>query len=64
MQDPALKDTILSYFLPGFRSLLRTKTPELFVDVRVTVGDLNIFRELSFSYFFFVPDAPSQRSLQ
>jgi hypothetical protein len=45
MQEPALKDAILSHFLPGFRSLLRTKTPELFVDVRVTVGDLNVFRE-------------------
>ena len=59
MQEPALKDTILSYFLPGFRSLLRSKTPELFVDVRVTVSDLNVFRELSFPYFFsLVPDAP------
>ena len=59
MREPVLKDTVLSYFLPGFRSLLRSKTPELFVDVRVTVGDLNIFRELSFPYFFsFVPDAP------
>ncbi|KAF9649271.1 hypothetical protein BDM02DRAFT_3114039 [Thelephora ganbajun] len=43
MQKPAFKDTILSCFLPGFRSLLRFKTPELFVDVRATVGDLNIF---------------------
>lgn len=58
MQEPALKDAILSHFLPGFRSLLRTKTPELFVDVRVTVSDLNVFRELSFPYCFsFVPDA-------
>ena len=44
MQKPALKDAILSSFLPGFRSLLRSKAPELFVDVRVTVSDLNIFR--------------------
>jgi len=58
MQEPALKDTILSCFLPGYRSLLRTKTPELFVDVRVSVSDLNIFRELSFPYFSsLVPDA-------
>lgn len=55
MQEPALKDIILSYFLPGFRSLLRSKTPELFVDVRVSVSDLNVFRELSFPYFFSLP---------
>ena len=55
MQKPALKDTILSYFLPGFRSLLRSKAPELFVDVRVTVSDLNIFREQSFLPLFLLP---------
>ncbi|KAF9778958.1 hypothetical protein BJ322DRAFT_464708 [Thelephora terrestris] len=43
MEKPALKDTILSCFLPGFRSLLRFKNPELFVDVHVTIGDLNTF---------------------
>jgi len=47
MQKPDLKDTILSYFLPRFRSLLRLKTSELFVDVPITVGDLNVFREPS-----------------
>lgn len=52
MQEPALKDTILSHFLPGFRSLLRSKTPELFVDVHVTVSDLNVFREPSFPSIF------------
>jgi hypothetical protein len=58
MQKPALKDAILSCFLPGFRSLLRSKAPELFVDVRVTIGDLGIFREPSFPYFSFLdPDA-------
>ena len=53
MKDPALKDIILSRFLPGFRSLLRFKNPELFVDVHVTISDLNIFRELSSALFLF-----------
>jgi hypothetical protein len=48
MERPALKDTILSCLLPGFRSLLRFKNRELFVDVRITIGDLNIFREPGF----------------
>ena len=47
MENPALKDTILSCFLPGFRTLLRFKNPELFVDVHVTIADLNTFREPS-----------------
>ena len=54
MQKPDFKDAILSCFLPGFRSLLRFKAPELFVDVRVTVGDLNIFREPNLFYFSFL----------
>jgi hypothetical protein len=45
MDKPILKETILSCFLQGFRSLLRFRNPERFVDVRVTVRDLNIFRE-------------------
>lgn len=57
MQKPALKDTILSYFLPGFRSLLRFKAPELFVDVRVTVSDLNVFRKQIFLPSLLGPDA-------
>lgn len=52
MQKRALKDTILSWFLPGFRALLRSKAPELFVDVHVTVSDLNVFRKSSFPYNF------------
>ena len=52
MQEPALKDTILSHFLPGFRSLLRSKTPELFVDVHLTIGDLNVFRQPPFLSIF------------
>ena len=66
MQKPALKDVILSRFLPGFRSLLRSKAPELFIDVRATISDLNIFRASSFPYFTFLdPDAHDKcRSLE
>jgi len=62
MEKPALKDVILSCFLPGFRSLLLSKTPELFVDVRVTISDLNVFCKPSFPYFLLLflprPDTP------
>jgi len=58
MEKPALKDVILSCFLPGFRSLLLSKAPELFVDVRVTVSDLNAFREPNLPYS--LPLSPSQ----
>jgi hypothetical protein len=51
MEKPALKTAILSYFLPGFRSLLRFKSLELFVDVRITISDLNIFREPGLSIY-------------
>lgn len=51
MEEPVLKDIILSYFLPGFRSLLRFRDPKLFRDVHVTIGDLNVFREPSSSAY-------------
>ena len=57
MRKPAFKDVILSCFLPGARSLLHSKAPGRFVDVCVTVGDLNIFRRPSSPYLPFLdPD--------
>lgn len=65
MAKPALKDVILSCFLPGFRSLLLSKTPELFVDVRVTISDLNVFCKPNCPYLLLLflillprPDTP------
>lgn len=60
MAKPALKDVILSCFLPGFRSLLLSKTPELFVDVRVTISDLNVFCKPNCPYLLPIPHAPSR----
>jgi hypothetical protein len=58
IQQPALKDAILSCSLPRFCSLLRSKAPKLFVDVCVTVGDLNVFSEpISPSFSVLDPDS-------
>ena len=50
MDKTALKNSILSHFLPGYHSLLRFKSPDRFFDVRITISDLNVFREQNSSY--------------
>lgn len=41
----AIKDAVLSHYVPGYRACLLHHDPQQFVDVGVSVGDLHLFRK-------------------